>query len=62
MALKINTNSCTSCGACEFECPNGAISMKGDAYVIKAALCSECDGESPQKCVAVCPADACVPV
>ncbi|MBK1664711.1 ferredoxin [Rhodospirillum rubrum] len=60
MALKIDTNACTSCGACEFECPNAAISMKGDVYVIKASQCTECDGDAP-KCSAVCPTDACVP-
>lgn len=56
MALKIIASSCTVCGACEFECPNAAISMKGDVYVIKASACTECDGDSP-KCQAVCPAE-----
>ncbi|GEO81772.1 4Fe-4S dicluster domain-containing protein [Pararhodospirillum oryzae] len=60
MALKIDPNACTSCGACEFECPNAAISMKGSTYVVKASMCTECDGDAP-KCAAVCPADACVP-
>ena len=56
MALKIVADECTSCGACEFECPNGAISMKGDAYVISATKCTECKGhfDVPQ-CAAVCP-------
>lgn len=61
MAYKIVTSQCTQCGACEFECPNGAIRMKGDAYIIDAAKCTECDGDSP-KCVAVCPVPkTCVP-
>jgi len=59
MALKINADECTSCGACEFECPNGAITLKGDAYAITAAKCTECDGDAP-KCQAVCPAEAIV--
>jgi ferredoxin len=57
MAMKIDAGSCSTCGACEFECPNAAISMKGDVYVIKASACSECDGDAP-KCVAVCPSDS----
>ncbi|MGE5504567.1 MAG: 4Fe-4S dicluster domain-containing protein [Actinomycetota bacterium] len=59
MALTIVASECTACGACEFECPNAAISMKGDTYAIKAKSCTECDGDSP-KCVAVCPADGCI--
>ncbi|MBC7950673.1 MAG: 4Fe-4S binding protein [Rhodospirillaceae bacterium] len=59
MALKIDASSCSVCGACEFECPNAAISMKGDVYVIKAASCTECDGDDP-KCAAVCPVDGCI--
>ncbi|MDC7789210.1 4Fe-4S dicluster domain-containing protein [Rhodoplanes sp. TEM] len=56
MALKIVASQCTVCGACEFECPNAAIKMKRDVYVIDPAKCTECEGhfDSPQ-CVAVCP-------
>jgi hypothetical protein len=57
MALKIDAGSCSTCGACEFECPNAAISMKGDVYAIKASACTECDGDDP-KCMAVCPSDS----
>jgi ferredoxin len=63
MAYKIITSQCTVCGACEFECPNAAISMKRGTYVIDAVKCTECDGhfDKPQ-CVAVCPVDnTCVP-
>jgi len=56
MALMINADECTACGACEFECPNAAIKMKGDVYAITASKCTECDGEAP-KCQAVCPSD-----
>jgi len=58
MALKI-TDDCTSCGACEPECPNSAITAGDDKYVINAAACTECQGKhaSPQ-CQAVCPVDA----
>ena len=59
MAYSIDASLCTACGACEFECPNAAISAKGDTYVISAKRCTECDGDAP-KCVAACPTDACV--
>lgn len=59
MAMRIDAKECTACGSCEFDCPNAAIKMKGDAYWIDAAKCTECAGQfdSPQ-CVAACPADA----
>jgi ferredoxin len=57
MALTINVEECTACGACEFECPNAAISMKKSVYVINAKMCTECDGDEP-KCVTVCPSGA----
>lgn len=61
MAYKIITSQCTVCGACEFECPNAAIRMKGDTYIIDPAKCTECDGDAP-KCDEVCPVDGtCVP-
>ncbi len=61
MALKI-TDECISCGACEPECPNTAISEGSDTYVIDPDLCTECVGffDEPQ-CAAVCPVDACQP-
>jgi ferredoxin len=61
MAYKI-TEECISCGACEPECANEAISEGSEIYVIDPAKCTECVGnyESP-KCVEVCPVDCCVP-
>ena len=44
MAYKIIASQCTVCGACEFECPNAAIKMKGDMYIIDPAKCTECEG------------------
>lgn len=61
MAYSIDAGSCTACGACEFECPNGAIGAKGDVFVINAKKCTECDGDPTPKCVSVCPADCCAP-
>ena len=55
MAFKIIASQCTSCGACEFECPSAAIRMKGETYVIDPAKCTECDGMDTQQCAAVCP-------
>lgn len=61
MAYKI-TDDCISCGACESECGNQAISEGETTYIIDPAKCTECVGnfESP-KCAEVCPVDACVP-
>lgn len=63
MAYKIITSQCTACGACEFECPNNAISMKGDAMKVNPDKCTECEGQAdaPQ-CAEVCPVPGtCVP-
>jgi ferredoxin len=60
MAMIISED-CISCGACEPECPNEAISQGDTVYVIDAAKCTECVGahDSP-KCVEVCPVDGCI--
>ena len=63
MAYKIIADQCTGCGACEFECPNKAISEKGGIFAINPSKCTQCEGffDSPQ-CAAVCPVDGtCVP-
>lgn len=61
MAYEI-TDECISCGACEAECKNEAISEGEEIYVIDPDRCTECIGsfESP-KCAEVCPVDACIP-
>jgi ferredoxin len=58
MAMLI-TDSCISCGVCESECPNAAISPGDTIYMINPDLCTECVGfyDEPQ-CVEVCPVDA----
>ena len=58
MPYKIVASQCTSCTACEAECPNEAISEGGGAFIIDPDKCTECLGhfETPQ-CVAVCPID-----
>ncbi len=58
MTLKIIASQCTSCSACEPECPNVAISEKNGTFVIDPKKCTECIGhfDVPQ-CAAVCPVD-----
>lgn len=61
MAYKI-TDECISCGACEPECPNEAISEGETIFVINPNKCTECVGShAASKCVEVCPADCCEP-
>jgi ferredoxin len=52
MAYNINSD-CVNCGACEAECPSGAISEKGDVREIDAAKCTSCGS-----CADVCPSSA----
>jgi len=60
MALMI-TDECINCDVCEPECPNDAISLGQEHYVIEPSRCTECVGhyDEPQ-CVQVCPV-ACIP-
>ena len=61
MALRI-TDQCINCDVCEPECPNGAISMGPEVYVIDARKCTECVGHFDQpQCQEVCPVD-CIPL
>ena len=61
MAYKI-TDDCMSCGTCEAECKNQAISEGETSYVIDTDKCTECVGNSDSpKCAEVCPVEACVP-
>jgi hypothetical protein len=56
------TDDCISCGACEPECPNTAISQADPIYIIDPQLCTECVGfHDYEACAAVCPVDCCVP-
>ena len=61
MALII-TEECVNCDVCEPECPNQAISMGPEIYVINPDLCTECVGHfgEPQ-CQIVCPVE-CIPL
>lgn len=55
MAYRIN-EECLACGACESECPVGAIS-EGDIFVIDEETCTACGA-----CADVCPVAAPNPV
>jgi len=57
MALRI-TDECINCDVCEPECPNDAISMGDEFYVIDPSSCTECVGhfDEPQ-CKVVCPVE-----
>ena len=60
MAYKI-TEECISCGACEPDCPNQAITEGDTLYEINADRCTECVGSyESSRCVDLCPVDACV--
>ena len=61
MAYKI-TEECVSCGSCELECPNQAISEGEDTYVVDPDRCTECVGAyDSSKCAEICPVEALVP-
>ncbi|QDW75654.1 4Fe-4S dicluster domain-containing protein [Lachnospiraceae bacterium KGMB03038] len=47
------SDECVSCGACEAECPVGAISQGADHYEIDADTCVDCGA-----CAAQCPTGA----
>ena len=62
MAMKI-VAECISCGACEPECPNTAITAGESIYVIDPAKCTECVGAyDTARCIEVCPVDGCIVV
>lgn len=57
MALIID-DTCINCDMCEPECPNQAISMGEEVYVIDPMRCTECVGHYDKPtCESVCPID-----
>ncbi|MDR1093650.1 MAG: 4Fe-4S binding protein [Clostridiales bacterium] len=50
------TDSCIKCGACEGECPVGAISEGDQTYVISDSACIDCGA-----CAGTCPVSAIKP-
>ncbi len=60
MAYKI-TEECISCGACEPECPNQAITEGETIYKVAPDKCTECVGfHTASRCAEVCPVESCV--
>jgi len=47
------TQDCISCGACEPECPEGAIFQGDTQYEIDQPMCTQCE-----TCIAACPTAA----
>ncbi len=61
MAYLIN-DDCISCGACEPDCPNQAITEGDTIYIINPDRCTECVGAyTLSRCADVCPVDSCHP-
>lgn len=58
MTYIIVPEACAVCGACEAECPVGAVAPHESFqfYVIDAEICNECGA-----CVEVCPTEAVKP-
>lgn len=53
MLLRVNSERCTGCGACQDVCPTGAIELVDGIADIRTDLCHEC-----QACVDACPQGA----
>ena len=53
MAYKVDSGKCVNCGACESDCPVGAISESGNVRTIDAESCIRCGS-----CAASCPSEA----
>jgi len=60
MAMVI-VEDCISCGACEPDCPNTAITAGDSLYIVNPELCTECVGafDTP-KCVELCPVEGAI--
>src|SRR5437660_1685930 len=58
MSVRI-TSICVTCGACEWECPNDAISLSLVRPIVDEASCTECYGHFGEaQCIVVCPVGA----
>lgn len=56
------TDDCVACGACEDECPTGAISLGAGIFVVDPGRCTGCVGSHESRtCADICPVDCCVP-
>ena len=53
MAVQVDVEKCTGCGACVDACPVDAITVENDIAVVDEAECVECGA-----CAEECPNDA----
>lgn len=53
MATTINQDECIQCGACQTECPEGAIIEVDGKFFIEQDKCKDCSA-----CADVCPTSA----
>ena len=53
MAVQVDVEKCTGCGACVDACPVDAITVENDIAVVDEAECVECGS-----CAEECPNDA----
>jgi len=53
MAVKVNHEKCTGCGACVEACPTEALSLSSDKAVVDADTCIDCG-----VCIDECPVEA----
>ncbi len=57
------TEKCITCGACEWECPNEAISPGAVHPIVTESMCTECYGFfGESQCMVVCPVEAIIVV
>ncbi len=60
MALSI-VESCVNCWACIDVCPSEAIYEAKPHFLIKAAKCTECDGDHAEpQCASICPIEGAI--
>jgi NAD-dependent dihydropyrimidine dehydrogenase PreA subunit len=53
MAVNVNKDKCTGCGACVDTCPVSALEIVGDKVQCDGDTCVDCGA-----CVGVCPVEA----
>ena len=53
--------SCVNCWACQALCPSSAIEAASPHFIIRSALCTECDGDfADPQCASICPIEGAI--